>query len=105
MWVFSWGTNQLTELFYGVELDDPDSVSITGIAVATFVAGLTQILVLPFWGVAWLLLFYDVKVRKEGYDIEMMAKALERALPPAEATPHGPLPPPVEPGRDREPDA
>jgi len=106
IWVFSWGTNQLSELIFGVDIDDPDSVTITGIAITTFVAGLTQILTIPFWGVAWLMLFYDVKVRKEGYDIEVMAKALEQALPPAEPpAPGGDLPPPIEPGGGRGPEA
>jgi len=43
-----------------------------------------QVLVMPIWAAAMLLLYYDLRIRKEGYDLELLAGSLR----PAEAA-HG----------------
>lgn len=37
------------------------------------IAGLLGILLKPAGGIAWTLIYYDIRIRKEGFDIEMMA--------------------------------
>jgi hypothetical protein len=46
------------------------------------VLGLVQALVLPIGQVATTLLYYDSRIRKEGFDLEMLAKEMGMALPP-----------------------
>lgn len=35
---------------------------------------LVTALLLPFFGVAWVLLYYDIRVREEGFDLEVLAR-------------------------------
>lgn len=41
----------------------------------------------PFLSVATIVLYYDLRIRREGYDVELMARSLE--TPPSPAEPHG----------------
>jgi hypothetical protein len=47
-------------------------------SLSTLIGYLSQIVVLPLQLVAYTLLYYDLRVRKEGYDIELLAGAAER---------------------------
>lgn len=49
-------------------------------ALQTLVSMVSNILVLPLGLAVLTLLYFDLKVRKEGFDLEMRAKALERGL-------------------------
>jgi hypothetical protein len=48
------------------------------------IAGVLVVAVYPFMGSLLALLYYDLRIRREGFDLELMARALESA--PAEAT-------------------
>ncbi len=54
--------------------------SAVGAAVATLI--LTTA-ISPFSTIVATLLYYDIRIRKEGYDIELMAQALDAASPPS----------------------
>jgi hypothetical protein len=45
-------------------------------AMAQVVSAIAQILVLPLFGAIQTLLYYDLRIRKEGFDIEVMSRAL-----------------------------
>jgi hypothetical protein len=47
------------------------------------VAGLIRVLIYPFFTVLMTLLYYDLRIRKEGFDLEVMAKELAGAAPTA----------------------
>lgn len=51
--------------------------------------GLGQALVMPIQVIAFVLLYYDIRVRREGFDIEMLAQSMGGAAP----TPVQPEPP------------
>lgn len=36
----------------------------------------------PFAAIVMTLLYYDIRIRREGYDIELLASALDRSMPP-----------------------
>ncbi len=60
------------------------------------VFGLVESLVLPIGQVATVLLYYDSRIRKEGFDLQMLAAEMGARLPePREAQPGAP---PTEPG-------
>jgi hypothetical protein len=54
-------------------------------AAQTIVDGIVMLLqttVAPFYTVAIILLYYDIRIRFEGFDLEMMAKSLSPEVPP-----------------------
>ena len=75
---------------------------------AAVLFGLVQALVMPLGQIATVLLYYDSRIRKEGFDLQMLAQEMGAALPPvpeqpseptttAAGPPPGPPPPPAEP--------
>lgn len=50
----------------------PFFVEVLQLALANFIGLLTA----PFWMIVFTLLYYDLRIRKEGFDLEMMAKGL-----------------------------
>lgn len=50
-------------------------------SLSTLVGYIAQILVLPFLLIGYTVLYYDLRVRKEGYDIELQTQ--ERPIPPS----------------------
>jgi len=59
------------------------------------IAGIAQAAALPIIIVACILLYYDSRIRKEGFDLEVLARELGKQLPPA--PPPGPVPQPAQP--------
>jgi len=61
------------------------------------IAGLAQALALPVGTVSVILLYYDSRIRKEGFDLEMLARELGKQLPsvapPQIMPPQAPAPP------------
>ena len=49
------------------------------------VAALIDVIVYPLFGIASTLIYYDIRIRKEGFDLEMMAKQASPASTPASA--------------------
>jgi hypothetical protein len=45
--------------------------------IAAVIEGLLQAFILPLVSAAYVLLYFDIRVRKEGYDLELLAKELE----------------------------
>jgi hypothetical protein len=64
--------------------------AISSPAAAGLVAGLIamvgQILAVPISATAIVLLYYDLRIRKEGFDLEMLAQSMGSELPPAHDT-------------------
>lgn len=54
--------------------------------------GVVRAIVGPLGTIAMVLLYYDLRVRKEGFDIQMLAKQMGMALPAAPAAPQAPKP-------------
>jgi hypothetical protein len=50
-------------------------------------SGVAQTLVLPITTIALVLLYYDIRVRQEGFDIQMLARDMGEAPPPAPSQP------------------
>ena len=61
------------------------SVLRTNAIAAELVASVVAIFIVPFVNVVVTLLYYDLRIRKEGFDLELMAKELGFAAP-AQAT-------------------
>jgi hypothetical protein len=60
--------------------------SLTALQVASQVVGvLFTVLVYPLISVVQTLLYYDLRIRKEGFDIELMAQRLEMPAPESAA--------------------
>jgi hypothetical protein len=55
------------------------------VPVRVLLGSAVQVLVYPFVGVVTTLLYYDLRVRKEGFDLEMMARDLGATEPPPAA--------------------
>lgn len=62
--------------------------SVTGISFAA--TALMELVTLPFLGAVATVVYFDLRVRKEGYDLEMMAAELELRSGAAPASPPGP---------------
>ena len=72
IWFISKGAGLLAELLPTAPLQ------LTG-------AALVDMLVYPLFGIATTLIYYDIRIRKEGFDLEMMAKAQPVATTPNSA--------------------
>jgi hypothetical protein len=54
-------------------------------ALRYVVVTVAAMLVYPLYSIAYTLIYYDIRIRKEGFDMEMMAKQLTPASTPASA--------------------
>ena len=50
---------------------------IIGLVFSTIVGAVGQMILAPLTYVAWTLLYYDLRVRKEGFDLELLAREIE----------------------------
>jgi len=71
----------------------PGMTEVATIAIGSFVAALMSIAINPITTIATTLLYYDLRVRKEGFDMLLLAESLidekELTLDPSEQTPVG----------------
>ncbi len=78
-----------------------DMESATGQLLVGVLDSLASLFVLPVGIIGPLLLYYDFRIRKEGFDLEMLGKALAQqmgqAAPAAPASPAPPVKPPAVP--------
>ncbi len=51
------------------------------LAINTVLTALVQTLMAPWVSIAWILLYYDMRIRKEGFDLELMARELDMTHP------------------------
>ena len=69
----------VTSIFQGVVLaivfSRSDSV-VVGVVLVTVSSGIASVLVQPFQAAVRTVLYYDLRVRKEGYDVELLAEQL-----------------------------
>jgi hypothetical protein len=72
IWVVAWGAGMLALL-------------IPSVPVQMTLSALTQVLVYPLFGIASTLIYYDIRIRKEGFDLEVMAKAQPVSTTPGTA--------------------
>lgn len=79
-WLLSFGANGLSELFFS-------SASMRGSLMQTALVSALSIFLTPLIIVADILLYYDFRIRKEGFDLEMLSRALaatpETGAPPS----------------------
>jgi hypothetical protein len=45
-------------------------------ALTNAASSVTTLLITPYFSIAWVLLYYDLRIRKEGFDLEVLAKTL-----------------------------
>jgi len=55
--------------------------------ITTLFENIGQIIVMPITAGAFVLLYYDLRIRKEGFDLDMLAQAMGEEVPAAEETP------------------
>jgi hypothetical protein len=58
---------------------------LVGVAAVTLAGAVSAIIVTPFAATVWTILYYDLRVRREGYDVQMLAEQL--GLPAASIQP------------------
>ncbi|HEY3397090.1 MAG TPA: hypothetical protein VGM19_05455 [Armatimonadota bacterium] len=75
----------------------PAGVSVMGSAMASALAATVMILIKPVMSVGLVALYYDLRVRQEGFDLEVMAAQLAGVAPPPAALAAAPAPLPVAP--------
>lgn len=75
-----------------VIVGDTDSV-VLAVFLNTVTSAISSIVTTPFIAAIFVLVYYDLRVRKEGYDLELMASGLGEALPTGNAPPPPPPPP------------
>jgi hypothetical protein len=86
LWIVGWGMAALTNLIFGTYAQ-----GLQGVLAGTF-EGLAQALVVPIWLTAFVLLYFDIRVRKEGFDLQVLAQEMAMRTgadlpPPAPPTP------------------
>ena len=101
-WIISGGFGYVGALIaeWAVEVGDPEHVEawrssvMRAAVIRQFFARIGRILVMPIPAGAYILLYYDLRIRKEGFDLEMLARALGRPAPePPTLTPAAEMPP------------
>lgn len=59
-------------------------------ALSNAASSVTTLLITPYFSIAWVLLYYDLRIRKEGFDLEVLARTLAaKATSTASAGPGG----------------
>jgi len=76
--------------------------SIAGIIVRAITGTASSAITTPFIAAVVIVLYFDLRVRKEGFDLELLAQGVGVA-PPEHAFPHTPIPPPPPPASPDEP--
>jgi hypothetical protein len=74
MLVVIWGATAGVNQFLLPKLTaSPVSQAVLGQAIQQVL----HLFLTPFFSVAWILLYYDVRIRKEGFDLEVLARSME----------------------------
>jgi hypothetical protein len=83
-----------------VQIGDPQHIEawrgsvMRAAVIRQFFMRVGRILVMPIPAAAYILLYYDLRIRKEGFDLEMLARALGRPAPaPPTPMPAAEMPP------------
>jgi hypothetical protein len=77
------------------EISDPRTLPTWFLIAASTIDQLSKLLTIPIGTIAYCLLYFDCRVRQEGYDVELMAGRLAPAPPQASYTPAPAVPAPV----------
>jgi hypothetical protein len=86
--IFGWGVS----FAVGLVLPYVTSTYTAQTVVSSVFSGVVDLLLSPLFAAAWILLYYDIRIRKEGFDLEMLASNLAgdaQTVPLAQ-----PVPPP-----------
>ena len=67
--LLSTGGGSVTSMFF-------DATSSTARAIRTIISDVIQIVVTPLQTIAITLMYYDLRIRKEGFDLEMLSQAI-----------------------------
>ena len=78
--LFSIPSGLVSGLALVLQLSNILLVLVSALSVLLSAAG--QILVSPILYCGWILLYYDLRVRKEGFDLELLAQEVERTIQP-----------------------
>ncbi len=87
---------QLPFTILAVVVGEQTSAGLLFQVLAQFGASITGILVTPLAAIALALIYYDERVRKEGFDLQYMMAALDTGPLPAAGAPPAAPPPPTE---------
>ena len=80
-WVFGLAGGLLATQFGGGEAGNT-----AGLVVNQVFSLAAQILAMPIGATAYILLYYDLRIRKEGFDLEMLARRMGSGETPSDAT-------------------
>jgi hypothetical protein len=83
------------QLPFLIALGSTDPESLAGFVVAAVTGVVSAVVTTPFLATIFILLYFDLRVRKEGFDLELLTQAVGLPAPPAEA-PHATPAPPAE---------
>jgi hypothetical protein len=87
--IFGWGVS----FAVGLVLPYVTSTYTAQTVLSSVFSGVVDLLLSPLFAAAWILLYYDIRIRKEGFDLEMLASnlagdaqtaPLARPVPPPE---------------------
>jgi hypothetical protein len=62
--------------------------------VASMISNVVGVLLYPFLSISLMVLYFDQRIRKEGYDLDVMSSGIPTAPAPAPAGPPSPATPP-----------
>jgi hypothetical protein len=78
----------------GISFMRPEMGGSTGLLAMGLANGILETLIGPLTVIAIIMLYYDSRIRKEGFDLQMLAQELGEQLPPAAVAPVDVVAPP-----------
>ena len=95
VWIISFAFGQLGGAIAGMAENPTRDQIVRAMTIQTLISQVGSILVAPITAAVWILAYYDLRIRKEGFDLEMLARAMGVPAPGA-APGMAPEAPPVE---------
>jgi hypothetical protein len=89
----------LVQLPFGIAVVNTDPDSLAAFVVSAVASVVSAVVTTPFLATIFILLYFDLRVRKEGFDLELLTQAV--GLPGPESQPAPPPASPPEPGEDQ----
>ncbi len=87
IWILSWLLGVGVEALNGLIVSGMEDSRVMAALVSQVIQQGVNLVVAPFFSIAWVLLYYDIRIRKEGFDLEVLARSLGSGPGSAPATP------------------
>ncbi|MBN1918628.1 MAG: hypothetical protein JW889_12030 [Verrucomicrobia bacterium] len=86
--LITWIANTVFQRIGGLVVGAPTSDNlVTPVVMTQLFSIVGQMLVMPIGAGAYILLYYDLRIRKEGFDLQLLAQAFGTGVPPADGIP------------------